>query len=264
MKNIPLLLRREYYSQRSGIWTLAAFCFSFLLFKRLNAEYFGDFTGQADPDLYARPFNLFLFAGLVFTSITFARTMHSTKDRHAWLMLPVHAHEKLGAKILAHLLFYPVMLVLFIFLSAFLIEGVGGFFWETHVPVFRLMNERFWLKMVYYWTASSLFLLGGAYFRKKHFIKTCLSVILLMAFLLVFTLVAVRVIFHDPGDFEGSLHSWHISGNKIIGFTFGRDGLWNKPRFSRMAAFVSWVIFHLFCWAVTYFRIREKEAKDAV
>ncbi len=259
MKNIPLLLRREYYRQRSGLLILGAFCFLFLLLKRYSEYYIG-FTGMGSP--YSGYINLFLLVGLVFTSMTFSGTMHSSKNRHAWLMLPVHAHEKLAVKILAHSLIYPAGLVLFTFVSSLVIEGLGGLFWENHVPLFSLMDERLWLKVANYCIASSLFLLGGAFFRKNHFIKTCLAVMLLMVFLTFFTFLAVRVIHFAGGDFPGDFYSWNI--NEEGDFPFASDVFRKSLWFSRMTALVYWVIFPLFCWTVTYFRIREKEAKDAV
>lgn len=261
MKNIYYLLREEYYGQRKKAIVLGAVIFGIFFLSRFVQEFVGRFGGVGQFD-YQESIGGYLYvAGFIFTSMCLARSMHTRLGQHNWLMMPVFAHEKLIAKIIAYSLIYPVGLILFTFLSSALTEGFMALFWHHAVPLFRPFDRSVLLMGAHYFVLSSLFLMGAAYFKSAHFIKTVLS---LLAFAVSLGLVAgllVRFVYRDyyPSMVAGT---FHINGEDILlqYCRFPWLSRWGEP----LGKFLYWGVLSPFFWAVTYFRIKEAEAKDAV
>lgn len=266
MKNIWNLLRQEFYNQRWRAAVLGGVIALVNLISRLGEEAmarlrFGSAGLPNGLHSYQESLGGYLFAaGLIFTSMCFARSMHSKRGQHAWLMLPVHAHEKLAAKVIAYSLAYPAALILFTFLSSLLTEGFCFLFFRHTVPPFNPLDPMIWEMVGHYVVLSSLYLMGASYFKSAHFIKT---VLILLASAVVLSLIlglVVRVAYHE--HFRAMVEgSFYIDEDIIMAAV-------DTERWARigeaLGKAIYWAVLTPFFWTVTYFRIREKEAKDAV
>ncbi len=261
MMNIVHLLRKQIYEDRKGLMVYAAVVFSGLFLIGFLQALTNNIPLPYNDSGYTELFsNLLFLGGFIMTSITFAQSMYSKSRQHAWLMLPVHAHEKLIEKIIYHALIYPLALILFMTLSTLIIEGVNTLVFGRHALVFTPIDAEIWKMVLHYIILQSVFLLGAAYFRTAHFIKTVLSLIvvamtlgLLSAFIFRITYAPYfHTMFQDP--FYTDQASLMISVE-------------SEPLFRVIEVIgktVYWFLLAPFCWTVTYFRIREVEAKDAV
>jgi hypothetical protein len=260
MKNIYYLLRQEFYDQRKRAMVFGAVIFLINLVSRIIEEIAVKFGSMGNHN-YQEGIGGYLFAaGFIFTSMCFATSMHSRRGQHAWLMLPVYAHEKLAAKIITYSLAYPLILILFTFVSSLIAEGAMWIIFRNTVPLFNLFDPMIWQMVGHYIVASSLFLMGASYFKSAHLIKTVLSVLLFSVSLSIILGLVTRVAYN--AYFDNMLAgNFNIDENLIMAAI-------DVDRWGRIGEIIGksiyWGVLTPLFWTVTYFRIREKEAKDAV
>ncbi len=261
MKNIYYLLREEYYGQRKKAIVLGAVIFCIFFLSRFVQEISVKFGAPGDYSYQDSIGGYLYVAGFIFTSMCFARSMHSRQGQHNWLMMPVFAHEKLISKVIAYSLVYPIGLILFTFLSSALTEGFMAVIWRHTVPLFNPFDRTVLLMGAHYIVFSSLFLMGASYFRTAHFIKTILSILAFAVSLGLIMGLEVRFAYraYYPSMLSGT---FHVNGQDIL-IQLTQYG-WMKNWAEPFGKILYWVMQPLFFWSVTYFRIREAEAKNAV
>ena len=260
MKNIYYLLRQEFFDQKKRVLVLGAVIFLIFFISRFTQEFFNRFGNMGSYN-YQEGIGGYLYAaGFIFTSLSFARSMHSKRGQHAWLMLPVYAHEKLIAKIISYSIVYPLGLILFTFASSLVNEGIMWVIWRHSVPLFNVFDPMIWEMAGHYVVISSLFLLGAAYFRSAHFIKTVLSVLAFAVSLAIIVGLSARIAYAPHFDLMTS-GNFQIDENLILAqVNCERWAIWGE----RIGNVLYWGVLAPLFWTVTYFRIREIEAKDAV
>jgi hypothetical protein len=261
MKNIYYLLREEYYGQRKKAIVLGAVIFCIFFLSRFVQEIsikFGAPGGYSYQDSIG---GYLYLAGFIFTSISFARSMHSRQGQHNWLMMPVFAHEKLISKIIAYSVVYPAGLILFTFLSSALTEGFMALIWHHTVSLFNPFGKKVLIMGAHYFVLSSLFLMGASYFRTAHFIKTILSILAFAVSLGLILGLEARFAYraYYPSMLAGN---FHVDEQDILIQFSQYPGL--RQWAEGVGKTLYWVIQPFFFWSVTYFRIREAEAKNAV
>ena len=259
MKNIYYLLRQEFYDQRKRAAVFGGVIFLIGLISRIAEEVAARF-GNTVTHNYQDIGGYLFAAGFIFISITFANSMHSTKGQHAWFMLPAHAHEKLAAKILTFSVIYPVALILFSFLSSLVTEGLTWIIFRNTVPLLNPFDPMIWEMTGHYIVGSSLFLMGATYFKSNHLIKTVLSILLFSVSLSLISGLMFRVAYN--AHFETMIGgNFNIDENLILA-AIDVDR-WEKIG-RILGKTIYWAVLAPLFWTVSYFRIREKEAKDAV
>ena len=272
MKNIYYLLRQEYYDQKKRILVFGAVIFLLFFISRFAQEFFHRFGGITEYN-YQEGIGGYLYAaGFIFTSLSLARSMHSKRGQHAWIMRPVFAHEKLAAKVLAYSVIYPIGLILFTFFSSALTEGIMKIVWHNTVPLFIPFDREIWEMACHYLVISSLFLLGASYFRTAHFIKTILTILAFSVSLAIIMGIVTRLayapffhdfLFNDTSKVQGGLYFGNIHVDENLLFSQFNADRWTK--IGRIVVkTVYWGFLAPLCWSVTYFRMKEVEAKDAV
>jgi hypothetical protein len=261
MKNIYCLLGKQLFEDRKGllVYTLSAFAALFL-FGLLRA-FSQSSSAFQDTSYYMSWYGKLLFiGGFIITSITFAQSMHSKSRQHAWFMLPVHAYEKLAAKIIYLGILYPIALILFFTLSSLVVEGTAALIFGRTVAFFHPYSLEVWKTTANYLVLQSIFLLGAAYFTSAHFIKTVLTIILVSMSFGLFAMLLFRVVYtpYFPAAFT---NPYFMDQAALV---ISNDTVPLVTLLERISTFAYWILAAPFCWTVTYFRIREKEATDAV
>ena len=260
MKNIYYLIKQEFFDQKKRVLVLGAVIFLISFISRFTQEFFNRF-GNTHTYNYQDGIGGYLYvAGFIFTSLCFARSMHSKRGQHAWLMLPVYAHEKLIVKIISYSITYPLGLILFTFISSLVNEGIMWVIWRHSVPLFNPFDPMIWEMAGHYVVISSLFMLGASYFRSAHFIKTILSVLAFAVSLAIIAGVSARIAYAPHFDLMTS-GNFQIEGNLILAqINYERWAEWGE----RLGKILFWGVLAPLFWTLSYFRIREIEAKDAV
>lgn len=261
MRHITHLLRKQVYEDKKGLLIYSGVLFGLLLIPNMIQAYMTRGYLMPYDSGYLEYFgNFLLLGGFIMTSLAFANNMHCKVKQHAWLMLPVHAHEKLITSIIYYAVIYPIALILFFTASSAVIEGLNSLFFSSHGLLFNPFDADVWEMVLHYIILQSVFLLGSVYFRNRHFVKTVLS---LMGLGFVMSLIAMIVfrIAYAP-YFDQLFHSAYYIDENI---------LWNQAAGTPLVRFTEvlgkilyYGILAPFCWVVAYFRIREVEATDAV
>jgi hypothetical protein len=260
------LLRKDILESRKGMLIYALTLFLLMLLPSILTMIF---SGPSYADIatyYKSYFISFLFAGgFIITSLSFREDMYGKSTQHNWLMLPASPLEKLSVKVIFSAILYPILLLLFITVSSLIIEGLNAMIFGNHYMVFNPVQPLYWKLIAIYIVTQSIFLLGAAYFRKASFVKTVLMLNLLSLVIGLISILVVRIIFNKY--FDGmSVDNDLIINNFGIRFSAPEsiDGIIEFKVFETIGKVIFWVFVAPFCWVVSYFRIREVQANDAV
>ncbi len=261
MRNILLLLKKQVYEDKKGLIIYASVVFGLILIPNLVMGFFGKLPSSQDDMGYLGLFGNLLFAGgFIMVSITYAQEMYSKVKQHAWLMLPVHAHEKLIAKVIYHAIIYPLVLLIFIFASSVIIEGLNAVLFSSSTPFLDMTDLAVWKMILNYLILQSVFLLGATYFKSANFVKTVLSVMVVSIVLSIILALIARVVYAPYAQvmFHGG-----ISIDETT-FIMNTNAMNLLETYEVIGKTIYWALLAPFCLVVSYFRIREVEAKDAV
>ena len=263
------LLRKDILESRKGMMIYGLTLFLVMLLPSILNVLFGGPSYSEVASYYQNYFIGFLFlGGFIITSLSFREDMYGKATQHNWLMLPASPLEKLSVKMIYSALLYPILLLLFLSASSLIIEGINVMIFGRHYLVFNPVQAFYWKLILIYMVTQSIFLLGAAYFRKASFVKTVLMLNVLGLVIGLISLLVVRILFNEYCE-------------ELSGMVFGKDIFFNnlQLRFSSPESFNSvvevkvfetigkvlfWVFLAPFCWVVSYFRVREVQANDAI
>ena len=205
-----------------------------------------------DGDFYRHCFGLALFVwGLVASSRAF-RPLHDRTRNEAYLLIPASALEKTLARLLAVTVGLVAYLLVFIGLVSVVVETLNLLLYGGRQAFFDPFDRTVWSSIFVYIVLQSFYFLGGAWFRKAHFVKTTLALTLAVAGLACFTALTARIVFAgywlDVGD---------------VFFVLEQLG---RARASGIGAVVHGVAFllPLACWWIAWLRVEEVQVSDGV
>ena len=205
-----------------------------------------------DGDFYRRCFGLALFVwGLVASSRAF-RPLHDRTRNEAYLLIPASALEKMLARLLAVTVGLVAYLLVFIGLVSVVVETLNLLLYGGRHAFFDPFDRTVWSSIFVYIVLQSFYFLGGAWFRRTHFVKTTLALTLAVAGFACFTALTVRIVFAgywlDVGD---------------VFFVLEQLG---RARASGIGAVVHGValLLPLACWWIAWLRLEEAQVSDGV
>lgn len=241
-------LRRVYLLLRSDIAILKAVSFTtivtimaaLLLYNLLNPS--NIFTVNKSSTV----FNLMLFIGGFLTTSFAFKNLHNPYRNYFFLMLPASNLEKFIEHIFLTAIFYPLVLLL-IYSCFYWILGVIIFF-ITHKFIFVVTPFLYftWKIILIYVIAQSIFLAGAAYFKKHVFVKTILTLCIVGLIVVAFASLLAKLFFYS---------SYNGMTLYIPRFPENMGGI-----FSTLYS-LFFILLAPFCWVITYFRMKEIEAK---
>ena len=203
-----------------------------------------------------------LFIGGFLTASGAFKEMHTGSMVHDWLMLPASSEEKFLSRLLLSTFGY------WIFISIVYISGVlfgdllllllarGG------NALFNPLGARFlggfFHYLPHYLILQSIFIAGGAVFRKHQFLKTILFLSLAGILVGIFTVLSARMVF-------GEVFSGNFSFDFDSRFANGFSALRGVGEFFFITLRILYFGFLApFCWLVAYLRVREAEVRYAL
>ena len=134
-----------------------------------------------DGDFYRRCFGLALFVwGLVASSRAF-RPLHDRTRNEAYLLIPASALEKTLARLLAVTVGLVAYLLVFIGLVSVVVDTLNLVLYGDRHAFFDPFDRTVWSSIFVYIILQSFYFLGGAWFRRAHFVKTTLALTLAVA-----------------------------------------------------------------------------------
>lgn len=264
-----LLLKKDLVEGRRDYLIYGSIIFIIMLISSLLSMLFnGPYYVPSDATTYPDFFYSFLFVGgFIIASMAFREEMYGKDTQHAWMMIPASPLEKLTVKLLIVSIIYPLALLLFISGASYIIEGINLIFFRAHYEVMNPFTPAVWESILHFIIFSSIFLMGSTYFRKISFLKTILSLSLFALVLGLLALLLGRIIFGNfitQLEFVGEqIMTYDYSGEQPMNFNI--SSYYHAFRiFEVIGKLIYWVLLAPFCWLVSWFRIREVQAYDAV
>jgi len=192
------------------------------------------YTRQNIYDAGLQTFKAFiLIGGIALSTYAFAQ-MYTKSENHFWYMLPANQLEKFTSKLLFSLFYYFFILLLFP-----IIMVITQMFLATenytniYSPPFLEMLGYFKKYILY----ASIFLLGASFFRKYTFIKTLVSVFIIIATIIVTSFIWLETSLKFSLEYKN-----HIMNLNIYIF----------------------VAIILLLWILTYFSMKRSQVSDGV
>ncbi|MBT3272350.1 MAG: hypothetical protein HN368_04280 [Spirochaetales bacterium] len=273
LKRFGLLVKKDTLeSYRQGLIIGAAVFGVFLiiyLISMFTLARGGEVTVGFSPVAMRNDFHFGLFTpllfigGFIFTSRAFYES-HSRVRSHDWFMLPASTLEKFTERLALSSVGYALGAALLYTLFSIISAGISQAIFKASFPIFNPLTRTAILLMLNYIVVQSIFLLGAAYFRKNHFVKTVAFLIASAIILGILAAVAVRFVYWDY--FKGLVPTGELEalfeGNSTWRVT---ERLENLGRAIELTAKIFyWVVFAPLLWIVAHTRLREVEVKDGV
>lgn len=195
-------------------------------------------------------FALFVW-GLVASSRAF-RPLHDRTRNEAWLLVPASALEKTLARLLAVTIGLVAYLLVFVGLVSVVVEVLNLLLFGRRIALFDPFDESVRNLVFVYVILQSFYFLGGAWFRRAHFVKTTLALTLAIAGFAGFAAVTVRIVFADYRlDIGDSL------------FVLDRLGGAHPSGIGAVFALTALLV-SIACWSIAWLRVREAQVSDGV
>ena len=210
-----------------------------------------------DPPFYRVAFFVALAVwGTIQSSLAFAE-LHNKSKNTAFLLLPASALEKTLAPLLTSTIVLIAYLLVLTTAASAAIEGTNWFMYRRTNELFDPSASDVWSGLPRYLVIQSWFFLGAAWFRRAHYLKTLLAVmvggLLLAALALLLGWVAGFVSASSGGlHVQANLRAWPFP-------YFTADGPVN------LALVTLWYVAQpMFWWWLAWLRVRETQVSHGV
>lgn len=197
--------------------------------------------------------------GCISASTAFS-ALHDKNNNEAYLLLPASSLEKVLINLLVSSLVLPLAIIVLISVTSVISEGVTGLiFGSSFQPLnpFYGLHFKVWGYTV---IAQALFFLGSAWFRKAHFIKTVLTLIIGSIALGLLSGVFFRIVFASYFDGFWDMRMVNIDIESLMINRY--PGLMNF--LSTSGRIVFYGILAPFCWFTAWLRVKETQTSDGV
>ena len=195
--------------------------------------------------------------GSVLAAMAF-RESHDKHHNEDFLLLPASALEKTLSRLLIYVFAVPVLILGVVSLTSFVAEGLSSFLFQTPFQPFNPFQKYLWKVVRHILILHSVFFVGAAWFKKRHWLKTNLT-LMIVVFALSFLGYVMMATFFG---------SWGSDGFTDVSFSFD---LWNNPALERwfevlknISNFFYSLLLAPFCWFVAWLRVKETQSSDGI
>ena len=257
-RRLRYLLRGDFITGYRSLMMISAALAGVILVAAMIAP-----AGHAfDADFHDGPrfhralFTAALFVWGILASSRAFRPLHDKTANEAWLLLPASALEKMLARLLAVTVGLVAWLLVFSTLVSVVVESLNLLFFGNRHAFFDPFDPVVWKRVSLYIVLQSLYFLGGAWFRRAHFIKTTFAITVTAIGLAALAAVTVRIAFPDF-PVHVSLHV------RNLGHVLVTDPDWHSGVASAVLLAVM-VLLPLACWCIAWLRVAETQVSDGV
>jgi len=190
--------------------------------------------------------------GLIGSSRAFGE-LHDKARNEAYLLLPASAAEKTMARLLMLTVGLSVYLLILIAVVGLVVSGIHSLLLGRAHGLFNPLEPRLWSTVTNYLFAQSLYFLGAAWFKRSHFVKTTLTIVLGGIGIGLFALLTARILLVPEGTYD--------LGNLVALLAESNQGLLRL--FELMWRTLA-VTLPVLCWCMAWLRVREAQVSDGI
>lgn len=251
---LKVLLRNESIGEYRS-WLIASAVIAGVLLIGAIVAVNGD--EPSDPYYRFSFFAILLAWGTMQSSLAFSE-LHDKSKNAAYLLLPASALEKTLAPLLTTTIVLIAYLLVFTTLASVVIEGINWLAYGRTNELFNPFEREVWAALPVYLFFQSWSFLGAAWFRKAHYLKTLLAIVIgtfaLSALTVLVSWVAGITRITPTGmHVQADLYEWLFFTNPSLAgpIQFLLEILWL-------------VVLPIFCWYVAWLRVRETQVSHGV
>jgi hypothetical protein len=246
--NVPrvgLLLKRQFIGNGRKYITGIAIGTGVVLMIALASVLFG--SGAQLSQFYQSGLITYIVGGIIMTSMTFAE-INRPETGYQLMTLPASSLEKFASTWLFTSVVYSLMAFVVLTLGACLLYVLGLF--DLPIEGEILSINEMWIAFKQYFIGNTIFLAGAAAFKRNAFFKTLLSIMVLSAFLALYSLALIKLyVLPSLATFDSTGGSISINGNNLE-WLFGNLG--NSKYFLSLLG-------SIFLLVVGFLKFRERE-----
>jgi len=250
-ERLLLTARKDFYSALRGGITSSVTVLVALVFIGL----IGGYTGSVPYETYDNYFrSILIIGGLIATAAAF-RDRHGKDSIHNWLMLPASTLEKYLVRFAFTTAGVILISLAVVWLSSLFTGILNNLIFSLPFFLYNPFADPYaWQIIQGYLAAHSLFFLGATWFRKNHFIKT------------VLTLLVIQICLSIFASGTGYLLFFRLTGPGV----FSPHNIFTIEQFSHfrlmkiLFRILIQAVIPVTCWTAAYFRLKEAEIKDGV
>jgi len=256
IKRMGYLARRDLLSDWRG-YAIASGAVAGVMFLQVIVQVL--FSGRSGMDYTSFLTTTLFIWGSISASLAFT-ALHDKTRNEAYLMLPASSLEKTLVRLLSVSVVTPLFVIVMLTLASIFTEGVSSLFFKTAFSPLNPFQGIVLRTLGYVVILQSVFFLGAAWFRKAHYIKTVLTLILLFITIGVITAVLFRLLF--ASYFNG------LDSPRMIQFDLEPMLESQFPVLMNTLETIGKVLFYgllaPFCWFVAWLRVQETQSSDGV
>ncbi len=206
---------------------------------------------------------ILIIAGYVISAKAFI-DIHSKSRAYEWFMLPASLFEKFVARLIITSVGWAVLFTVLYSLASVTGESLNLVLFGYRHDLFNPFSKDVFFVILHYLITQSVFLFGAVYFRKNHFIKTVLSILLVGIGFVLVSLLIWRVFFvgYFPSLFTGDGAEHWGMGFNWVSFNYKIEGVVKAVWV--MIRIVYYVFFAPFFWLLSCIRLAETEVRNGV
>jgi hypothetical protein len=182
--------------------------------------------------------------------------LHGKTTNEAYLLLPASALEKMLARLIQTVVLLPIYMAIFAIVLSILVAILRSGLYGAPLEIFSavpFMRSEFIGFVV---VNQSIFFLGGAWFSRQQFFKTILVCTGLGIALTFFSMFVFRLFFADV---------WSGAIGANIDWTTLANAYSGPLRFLQFVMVILvYIALPVFCWAVSWMRIKETQVSHGV
>ena len=256
IKRLGYLARRDFLSGWRGIavasGAVAGVMFLLVIIGTL-------FNGQNSMDYTSYLTNTLIIWGSISASMAFT-SLHDKTRNETYLMLPASSVEKTLIRLLSVSVATLVYIIVMLSLASIFSEAVIAIVFHTKFSPLNPFQGMIFKTLGYVVILQSVFFLGAAWFKKAHFIKTVLTLILLSIAIGILSAVIFRLFF--TSYFEGFFTPgvMHFDMSNLMESQF--PSLMNTIQV--IGKVFLYGLIAPFCWVIAWLRVKETQSSDGV
>jgi len=256
IKRLGYLARRDFLSGWRGT-AVASGAVAGVLFLLVILSTF--FNGQNSMDYYSYLTNTLIIWGSISASLAFT-SLHDKTRNETYLMLPASSIEKTLVRLLSVSVATPVYIITILSLASLFSEAVTALVFQTKFSPLNPFQGMIFKTLGFVVILQSVFFLGAAWFKKAHFIKTILTLILLFIAVGILSTFIFRLIF--ASYFDGFFTP------RVMNFDIGTFMETQFPSLIKTLQLIGKVLLYGFMapffWVIAWLRVKETQSSDGV
>jgi hypothetical protein len=253
-RRLLLLIRSSIFINRNLILILTAVFSAMIILIAVKDTFTREYT-----NLYQNMYLLLLFVSGFSVTWGISGELKDKRKSGSWLLLPASMLEKFLSILLLPTLFIICGTAVYMTVLSLLVEAGLGLIAGSYHKIFNPFNNGMLSTIIVYIAIQSSFFFGALYFKKNKFSFTFLSLFIYSVILVIFTLVAGKLVLNEHiaplADMTGGLNNTNKMFFMTLAETLRKFGSIWGPVMVVLASYV----YPLVYWIAAFFSLKEME-----